>query len=85
MSEDSEIKVVRLYRLDGESKLKAFVDISVGSFIVKGLRIMQGKNGIFLGMPQEKAKDGKWFNTFYPVTQEARHSLSQAVLNAYQE
>ena len=85
MSEDLNLKVVRLHRFDGESKTKAFVDISIGDFIVKGLRVLEGKKGFFLGMPQEKAKDGNWYNAFYPVTKEARQNLSNIVLAAYQE
>lgn len=83
--ENINLEVVRLYRLNGESKTKAFVDVSVGEFIVKGIRVLQGQKGLFLGMPQEKAKDGKWYNTFYPKTKEAREELSDAVLAAYQE
>jgi stage V sporulation protein G len=85
MSEELNLRVVRLHRLDSESKTKAFVDVSVGDFIVKDLRILQGKKGLFLGMPQEKAKDGNWYNAFYPVTKEARQSLTEVVLAAYQE
>lgn len=82
--EETDLKVVRLYRLEGDSKTKAFVDIAIGDFIVKGLRVLEGKKGLFLGMPQEKAKDGKWYNAFYPVTKEARSTLTDAVLAAYQ-
>jgi len=85
MSEELNLRVVRLHRLDSESKTKAFVDVSEGDFIVKDLRILQGKKGLFLGMPQEKAKDGNWYNAFYPVTKEARQSLTEVVLAAYQE
>jgi stage V sporulation protein G len=53
--------------------------------VVKGLRVLQGKNGLFLGLPQDKAKDGKWYNTFLPVTKEARENLTEVVLAAYQE
>lgn len=83
--ESANLEVVRLYRLDGESKTKAFVDVAIGDFIVKGLRILQGQKGLFLGMPQDKAKDGKWYNTFYPKTKEARQDLTEVVLSAYQE
>ena len=85
MSEDLSLKVVRLHRFDGDSKTKAFVDISLGDFIIKGLRVLEGKKGLFLGMPQEKAKDGKWYNAFYPITKEARQSLSDVILAAYEE
>ncbi len=83
--EDNAIQVSRIYKIDGDSKLKAFVDVAIGDFVVKGLRILQGQKGLFLAMPQEKAKDGKWYNAFYPVTKEARQSLVEVVLAAYQE
>lgn len=85
MGQDRGIEIVRLYRFNGDSKVKAFVDIAIGDYIVKGLRILDGKNGLFLGLPQEKAKDGKWYNVFYPKTKEARKDLSDMVLTAYQE
>lgn len=80
------IEVVRLRRFeDEESKLKAFVDVAIGDFIIKGLRIVQGQKGLFLAMPQEKAKDGKWYNTFYPKTKEARQELVEVILATYQD
>ena len=53
------LKVVRLHRMDGDSKLKAYADVSIGDFIVKGMKVVQGQKGLFLSMPQEKGKDGK--------------------------
>jgi stage V sporulation protein G len=85
MSTSQDLQVVRLYRLEGESKVKAFADVAIGDFVVKGLRVVQGQKGLFLSMPQEKSKDGKFYNTFLPVTKEARQNLSEVVLAAYQE
>lgn len=85
MEGDRDLEVVRIYRLDGESKTKAFVDVAIGDFIVKGLRVVAGQKGLFLALPQQKAKDGKWYNAFYPATKEARQNLSDVVLAAYQE
>ncbi len=83
----AEVQVVRMHRFDGDagSKLKAFADIAVGDFVIKGFRVMQGEKGLFLGFPQEKGKDGKWYNVFWPKTKEARQDLSEVVLAAYQE
>ncbi|MFA5145389.1 MAG: SpoVG family protein [Candidatus Omnitrophota bacterium] len=85
MTEGPCLKVVRLHRFDGNTKTKAFADIAVGDFIVKGLRVVEGQKGLFLSMPQEKAKDGKWYNSFYPATKEARQGLTDIVLAAYEE
>jgi stage V sporulation protein G len=74
-----------LYRLDNDSKTKAFADISIGDFVIKGLRVVDGKKGLFLSMPREKSKDGKWYDTFYPATPEAKQLLSNTVLTAYQQ
>lgn len=81
--EDISLKVVRLHRFEGDAKLKAFADVAVGDFVVKGVRVVQGEKGLFLGLPQEKSKDGKWYNTFYPATEEAKQNLSEIVLAAY--
>ena len=70
MTQGLNLEVVRLYRFNGDSKVKAFVDIAVGDFVIKGLRVLKGEKGLFLGMPQEKANDGKWYNSFYPKTKE---------------
>ena len=85
MAEIQDLQVVRLYRLDGESKVKAFADVSIGNFIVKGVKVLEGKNGLFISMPQEKSKDGKWYETFFPSTKEARKLLTDLVLEAYQQ
>jgi len=83
--EDNAIQVSRIYRVDGDSKLKAFVDVSFGGVVVKGLRIVHGNNGLFVGMPRHQGKDGKWYNTVYPTTKEIQKQLSDLVLAAYEE
>ena len=85
MDEVGGVKVVRLHRLDGDSKTKAFCDIAIGEYIVKGLRVVKGEKGLFLSMPQEQGKDGRWYDTVCPSSKEARQQLSELVLAAYQE
>jgi stage V sporulation protein G len=86
MTNGQEIRVERLYRFDGDGRLKAFADVSFGgSFVIKGLRVVQGDKGLFVGMPCEQGKDGKWYNVAYPITKEMRQELTEAVLTAYNE
>ena len=61
------------------------MDVAIGDFIVKGLRVVDGQNGLFLAFPSEKGKDGKWYDVVYPVTQQAKDNLSGVVLEAYQQ
>ncbi len=85
MLQKSEVQVVRLYRYEGDSKVKAFLDVSIGDYLVKGLKLVDGKNGLFVSMPREKGKDGKWYDTFMPVTKEAGQALSDIVMAAYND
>jgi stage V sporulation protein G len=83
--EQDTIQVSRIYRIEGDSKLKAFVDVSLGGIVVKGLRVVNGSKGLFVSMPQHQGKDGKWYSTVYPTTKDISKQLNDLVLEAYQE
>jgi len=83
--ETSIIQISRIYKVSGDKKLKAFVDISLGGVVVKGLRIVQGTQGLFLAMPRQQGKDGRWYNTVYPSSKELYQLLSEQVFAAYKE
>ncbi len=84
MSEKLEFKVNRFYRYNGESKIKAFVDLVINdSLLIKGVRIVDGKKGLFVSMPQEKGKDNHWYDVVQPIKKEIRAEISNIVINAY--
>jgi len=86
MDESIEIKVERIHKVDTDTPLRGFADISIaGSFIVKGLRIVSGKNGLFVGMPRELGKDGKWYNRVNLINETLKEKLADLVLTAYDE
>ena len=80
-----DLKVVRLHRLEGDSKTKAFADIAIGDVIVKGWREVSGHKGVYLAMPREKSKDGKWYDNFYAATDEAKLALQELVLSEFEK
>lgn len=79
------LEVKRINKLDGTGTLKAFCDVAVAeSFLIKGIRVVEGKKGLFVSMPQEQGKDGNWYDTVIPLTKEARQQISELVLKTYQ-
>jgi DNA-binding cell septation regulator SpoVG len=34
-------------------------------------------------MPQDQGRDGKWYDTFYPVSKEFRAGLEKMILDEY--
>jgi stage V sporulation protein G len=80
----NKIEVVRLNRLEGDGTLKAFCDISLfDAFLVKGVKVVNGKKGLFVSMPQTQGKDGKWYDNFRPLNGEVRQAIQASVLEAY--
>ncbi len=83
---DLDFKVSRLVKLNGEGSTKAFCDVAIADqFIVKGFRVVEGKSGLFVSVPRQAGKDGKWYNSAFPLTAEVRQSLNEVVLSAYED
>ena len=81
-----DIQVQRMYKFDTDRPLKAFVDIVINDvLLIKGVRVMRGKDGVFVSMPREQAKDEKWYDTIRCLTQECRDTITKVVLDAYDE
>lgn len=81
---DLKLEVSRLHKLDGTGHLKAFCDLTVlDSLVIKGLRVVEGEKGLFVGMPQEAGKDGKWYSTVIPLKREVKDEIEKIVLEAY--
>jgi len=84
MNELLSLKVDRMTRLEGESKVKAFCDLVFGDlFLVKGFRVVEGEKGLFVGMPQQQGKQGKWFTVFWPITTELKEYIGEVIMQAY--
>lgn len=80
-----EIKVHKLYRLEGDRPLKAFVDISLNdAVLIKGIKVIKGREGLFVSMPQEQGKDNKWYESVRCLKKDIREQISEIVLAAYQ-
>lgn len=82
--EENVIRVSRIFKLDTDSKLKAFADVSFSGIVIKGFSVVNGEKGLFVSMPRHQGKDGKWRETVTPTTKELKQQLTEVVLEAYQ-
>ena len=81
-----EIRIDRIHKLSSNQSLKAFADITVNdALLIKGVRVLNGKNGLFVTMPQDQGKDNKWYDVVRCLNQEVRQQITDEVLTAYQE
>ena len=76
--------VDRVYTFDGDGPLKAFADLTINdAVLVKGFRVVDGKRGLFVGMPRQGSKNGKWFDAVQPLTKTVHAQVTRTVLEAY--
>ena len=79
----------KIDRMVNAGNVKAIASVSLdGMFVVKNLKVMDGKKGLFVSMPQESyKKNGEtvYNDTFHAVTAEARTALVDAVNDAYEQ
>ena len=88
----SIITNVSVYTLnDSNSKTVALATVTIADCLVlTGMKIVSGKKGMFVSMPQRKLskpdKNGnEYADIFFPVTHDFREELNNAVLDAYDE
>lgn len=67
--------------------IKGLANIELNDqFYIRGLRIMDGANGLFVGYPNDPFHKGEDFRTICsPMTRELREHIENVVLEKYQE
>lgn len=77
----TEIKVFPI----AEEKLKAFVSIVFDHcFMVNDIKIIQGKDGLFISMPSRRKRNGKFKDVAHPLNNDTRRMIEDQVLQEYE-
>ena len=78
-----EITEVKVFPIQ-EEKLKAFVSIVFDHcFMVNDIKIIQGREGLFISMPSRKKKNGEFKDVAHPLNNETRRMIEEKVLGEY--
>ena len=67
-------------------KLRAFFDVETQEgFVMKGFKLVEGINGLFVGMPSQKGSDEEYHDTIWVESKEIREELNALAISKYQE
>lgn len=78
-----EITDVRVFAVEDE-KLKAYVSVVLDNcFMVNDIKIVSGRDGLFISMPSRKRKSGEYKDVAHPLNQETRRRFEERILAAY--
>ena len=82
----SIISDIRVFPVEDGNGILANVSVTFGGvFVVSGIKVIDGKKGAFVSMPQYKSRDGEWKDSCFPITADFREELCEAVLEAYED
>ncbi len=79
------MNVVNMKQFSGSNGLKAFFDLETSEGItIKGFKVADGKNGLFIGVPsdQDKNDKGKYWDKVL-MSKEIKDKLTKIALDEY--
>jgi stage V sporulation protein G len=81
-----QITKVEIRPMRNEGNLKAFCSVVFdGVFIVHSVKIIQGKESLFVAMPSREVKNGEFRDTAHPIDNEFRLLMEETILAKYYE
>jgi len=82
-----EIRITEIrISLRDDEKLKAFVSITLeDAFVVRGMKIIKGGQGLFVAMPSRRKPDGGYQDLCHPINTSTRKWMEGLILAKYHE
>ena len=67
-----------------QGRLRALCSVTFGGvFVVRGIKVIEGPDRLFLAMPSRREADGKYRDVCHPVATWFRGDLKRAVIDEY--
>ena len=80
-----KITEVRAKRIKGNNRLKGIAAITIDKcFVIHELRIIDGKNGLFVAMPSRRMPNGEYKDVAHPINTETRSMIEKEVLETFE-
>ena len=81
---DIRIRIGR--QTENIERLKAYADITFDeSFVIHGLKIIDGQNGLFVAMPSRRMSNGEFKDIVHPIKPELRAEITKVILEKFEQ
>lgn len=79
-----EIVDIKIRVMEGIDNMKAIASINFeDEFVIHDIKVIEGKNGLFVVMPSKKVAKNKFVDVAHPLKSSVRMKLQKAVIDAY--
>ena len=81
-----KITSVKVRKIEKEnSNMRGIASVTLDDeFVVHDIKIIDGRNGLFIAMPSKKLANGEHKDIAHPITQDVRTMFQEAILEAYE-
>ena len=77
---------VRVRPITPKGNLMGYASVNInGAFAVDGIKVVNGKNGLFTSMPSYQDGKGQYRDICFPITAEFRQQLNEAIVAGYHQ
>ncbi|MFH1956952.1 MAG: SpoVG family protein [bacterium] len=77
---------VKIRMSKGSSKIKAFAVVTFDEILeVHSFKVVEGENGLFVGMPSQRGQGDKFYNTVWIKDENFKNEVTEQVLGKYNE
>ena len=79
-----KITDVRVFLSSRKGPTKAYANLTFDDvFVIRSVKIVEGKNGLFVSMPARRLKDGEFQDVCFPITANFRETIQNKVIDSY--
>ena len=79
-----KITSVNVHKKNDDSKMKGIASVLIDDcFAIRDIRIIEGKEGLFIAMPSRKNAEGVYHDIAHPINAETRKMFEEAIFEEY--
>lgn len=79
-----EITEIRIRKIKTNNRIIALATIEIDNcFVVNDIKVLEGENGLFIGMPSRRTSNGEFRDIAYPINAETRQVIQNAIIEEY--
>lgn len=73
----------KVYPVKSSGNLLANASIEIEGIVIKGFKIVEGRDSDFVGWPSQKGKDGKYYDQVFAMNKDIRREVEDNILEEY--
>ena len=73
----------KVYLVKSNGSLLANASIEIEGIVIKGFKIVEGRDNDFVSWPSQKGKDGEYYDQVFALNKDIRKEVEDKILDEY--